>query len=100
MSREARPGVSSNRYKDPRLGDPLTRRQVQMLDMVHAGLENKEIAARSGISVKTVEALLALARVKAGRHNRVLLSLWWHDNREAELRKITVAWARQFEAAV
>lgn len=37
-----------------RLGLPLTPRQIQLMDLVKLGLENKEIAAKLGIETETV----------------------------------------------
>lgn len=48
----------------------LSQRETQALDLMRAGLTNKEIAQRLGISVNTVKKHLAHAFVKAGLRTR------------------------------
>jgi pimeloyl-ACP methyl ester carboxylesterase/DNA-binding CsgD family transcriptional regulator len=55
-------------------GDPtdprLTPRQVQVLQMVRAGLSDKEVAGRMGLSARTVQKHLELAFRRLGVRNR------------------------------
>lgn len=48
----------------------LTRRQAQMVGLVRAGLTDREIAARTGLSPRTVQKHLQLAYRKLGVTNR------------------------------
>jgi len=48
----------------------LTSRQAQMLELVRAGLTDREIAARTGLSPRTVQKHLQLAYRKLGVKNR------------------------------
>jgi len=56
------------------MGQPLTRKQKQVCDLVTRGLGSKEIAARLGIGPRTVEGhRLAIYR-KMGVNNAVQLT--------------------------
>jgi DNA-binding CsgD family transcriptional regulator len=49
----------------------LTPRQAQVLDLVALGLPNKEIAARLGLTIRSVKNLLHSAYAALGATNRV-----------------------------
>ena len=49
----------------------LSTRETQVLRMIAQGYSNKEIAARMGLSVKTIETYKARAVEKLGMHSRV-----------------------------
>ncbi len=54
----------------------LTDREREMLELLRQGLSNKEIADRSGITVKTVKAHLSSLFQKIGVLDRVQAALW------------------------
>ena len=54
----------------------LSLRERQVLLFVSSGAQNKEIAARLGISLSTVKAHLLRVSKGLGAHNRVELTLW------------------------
>ena len=83
MKREARPGVFSNSYQEPKAGDALTPRQIEAADLLCEGLTYHEIAARMGCSQKAVERHLQLAYMKAGVTRAVPFGIWWVRQREA-----------------
>jgi DNA-binding NarL/FixJ family response regulator len=51
-------------------GEPLTPREVQVLELLAEGLSNKTIAARLGISDQTVKFHIASLSAKLGAANR------------------------------
>jgi DNA-binding NarL/FixJ family response regulator len=55
--------------------DALTDREKQVLNMLVAGLSNKEIGAPLGIAERTVKAHIARMMRKVGAHNRIELSV-------------------------
>jgi DNA-binding CsgD family transcriptional regulator len=56
---------------------PFTRREHQVLELVSQGCTDKEIAARLGISRKTVEAHLQRIFMRHGLHNRAsAIAIW------------------------
>lgn len=58
----------------------LSYRELQVLRYVVAGLANKEIAARMGISEKTVEFHITNIKEKIGGSSRVGLAMWGKAN--------------------
>jgi len=54
----------------------LTGREEEVAIRVAAGLQDKQIAAALGISVKTVEKHMGSIFRKTGMHNRVMLAAW------------------------
>ncbi len=58
-------------------GDPLTRRETQVMELLVRGATNREIASSLVCAVKTVENHVSNIMVKAGLGRRVLLALWW-----------------------
>ena len=59
---------------------PLSRREVEVAQLVAEGLRNKEIAARLFIDEKTVERHLDNINKKLGIHSRVELANWVRDH--------------------
>ena len=53
-----------------RQGDPITRRQRQVVSLIAAGFSNAEVAQRLGISPRTVKAHSDTLRVKLGVSRR------------------------------
>jgi DNA-binding NarL/FixJ family response regulator len=54
---------------------PFTNREQEVLELLVAGLSNKEIGSPLGIEVRTVKAHVAKLMRKVGVHNRVALSV-------------------------
>ena len=52
------------------IGDPLTPREIEVLELLAEGLPNKAIARRLGISDQTVKFHVASEAGKLGAHNR------------------------------
>ena len=63
-----------------RPGDALTTREREVLDLVGAGLANKQIARRLGISEKTVKAHLTRVFATIGVADRTQAALWAERN--------------------
>lgn len=62
--------VAADRGADEPLVEPLTAREVQVLELVADGLPNKAIAARLGVSDETVKFHLGSVFGKLGASNR------------------------------
>lgn len=58
-------------------GQPLTSRQVQVMELLVLGMNNGEIAKSMSISRKTVEMHVTNVMYKTGLGRRVLLALWF-----------------------
>ncbi|HET9830851.1 MAG TPA: response regulator transcription factor [Vicinamibacterales bacterium] len=74
-ARHAEPEVDAfvlapERTADEELQEPLTARELQVLEQLAAGLSNKAIAARLGISDQTVKFHVASITGKLGVTNR------------------------------
>ncbi len=54
----------------------LTRREVQVLELVRSGKTNVEIARALFIEIDTVKFHVRNIMLKTGVHNRVALALW------------------------
>ena len=57
-------------YVEPDYVEPLTDREIQVLELLAEGLSNKGIAARLGISDQTVKFHVASISGKLGTHTR------------------------------
>lgn len=57
-------------------GGPLTRREREIADLVAKGLTNRQIAAVTHISERTVETHVAHCLAKLGVHSRARLASW------------------------
>jgi DNA-binding NarL/FixJ family response regulator len=57
-------------YVEPGYVEPLTDREIQVLELLAEGLSNKGIAARLGISDQTVKFHVASISGKLGTHTR------------------------------
>lgn len=62
--------VSASRSNDALPQEPLTTREVQVLELLAEGLPNKAIAGRLGISDQTVKFHVASISGKLGARNR------------------------------
>ena len=62
--------VSGSRHKEARLTEPLTGREIQVLELLAEGLPNKAIAHRLGISDQTIKFHVASISGKLGARNR------------------------------
>ena len=72
--RIARDILSARREQRPE--PSLTDREREILELLREGLANKEIAARLGITVKTVKAHLSSLFQKIGVLDRTQAALW------------------------
>ena len=63
-------GEPENLDSEPLLVEPLTPREIDVLELVAQGLPNKAVAARLGISDQTVKFHLASISGKLGAVNR------------------------------
>lgn len=55
---------------------PITAREIEVADLVAAGLSNKEVANRLNISVRTAENHLLSVMNKLGLVNRAQVATW------------------------
>lgn len=74
------PSVRSRRGAD---GGPLTEREIQVASLVAEGLTNAQVAARLGLSPRTVEAHLDHIRDKLGVRSRTRIAVWLADRAAA-----------------
>ncbi|MFL6003266.1 MAG: ATP-binding protein [Nocardioides sp.] len=65
---------------------PLTRRELEVADLVADGLSNPEIAARLVISVRTAQGHVENILRKLGFNSRTLIAAWVTERRLAEER--------------
>jgi len=69
--------------KGPTRTAVLTQRELQVAELVKTGITNEEIAARLGLSKRTVDAHLDHVRAKLGVRSRVEIATWVTDQSEA-----------------
>jgi DNA-binding NarL/FixJ family response regulator len=62
--------LSRSRQREARLAEPLTGREIQVLELLAEGLPNKAIARRLGISDQTIKFHVASISGKLGARNR------------------------------
>ena len=68
----------------PREPSPLTKRELEVADLVADGLSNPEIAARLVISVRTAQGHVENILRKLGFNSRSLIAAWVTERRLAE----------------
>lgn len=61
---------------DPHVSNALSERELQILDLVAAGMTNQEIADQLAISKRTVDNHISNILNKTGTDNRVALVRW------------------------
>lgn len=66
----ARRGTVHGSREEDMLVEPLTDREIQVLELLAEGLSNKRIGARLGISDQTAKFHVASITGKLGAHNR------------------------------
>jgi DNA-binding NarL/FixJ family response regulator len=64
-------GVEARHHVSPTIGPPVTPRQAEVLFLIAAGLQNKEIARQLGLSVATVRNHVHNILVKLGVHSKL-----------------------------
>jgi DNA-binding NarL/FixJ family response regulator len=62
--------VAAPRQRETQLPEPLTPREIQVLELLAEGLPNKAIARRLGISDQTIKFHVASISGKLGARNR------------------------------
>jgi DNA-binding NarL/FixJ family response regulator len=61
------------------LGQPLTVREVQVIDLVAVGKANREIAHELHLGEGTIKAFVSIILAKTGKANRTCLAVWWYS---------------------
>lgn len=67
-------------YLAPEFGEPFTRRQTEIAELIAQALSNAEIAEVLCVGIKNVEAMARCCYMKAGARNRVAFAVWWFKN--------------------
>ena len=70
-------GVRHPPYLPPLLGQALTVREVQIVDLVADGKFNKEIAYDLHLGEGTIKQFVSTILAKTGMANRTSLAVWW-----------------------
>lgn len=78
----------------------LTAREINMLDCLLEGLENKEIAIRLQITEATVKVHMRGLFNKLGVKNRVQAALWWERQHVTRPPVDVAAVRRALQAAI
>lgn len=63
--------------RKPRIGGPLSEKELEVIALVAQDLADKQVADRLGCSQKTVEKHTQGARAKLGVRSRIGLTAWW-----------------------
>lgn len=63
---------------------PFSEREAMVAEMVWEADENRRIAERLGLSVKTIEGHIEHIKEKTGCRNRVEIALWWERGIQKE----------------
>lgn len=81
--------------------DHFTPREREILDLLTAGLSNKEIARRIGVGEGTVKVFVGSIMHKLAVHNRTQAALAWHrtNGGAVEVMEITSEEAARFASA-
>ena len=69
-------------------GKPLTFREKQVVDLVSAGLTNKEVASGLLLSEGTIKVYISRIFLKVGVSNRTALALWWVERKRQNLANL------------
>lgn len=72
----------------------LTAREIDMLECLREGLENKNIAIRLGLTEATVKVHMRNLFAKLDVRNRVQAALWW-DRRQDQRKEVLPALAAE-----
>ena len=64
-----------NNLREPAVVEPLSERELEILDLLAEGLSNREIAKTLSISERTVKAHISSILAKLGLRDRVQLAL-------------------------
>jgi DNA-binding NarL/FixJ family response regulator len=60
-------------------GQPLTRREAQICDLLTVGKFNKEIAYELHLHEGTIKTFISVILAKTGQPNRTALAIWWYS---------------------
>jgi DNA-binding CsgD family transcriptional regulator len=63
----------------PKAGTPMTRREIQVIELVARGMTNGQIGDRIGISVHTVKFHMDRLLAKLNAPNRVCAAVIWSE---------------------
>lgn len=74
---------------DRRRGDGLRPVEIDIVGLVAAGLSNRQIGQRTGLSPKTIEVYLSRIYAKTGHRSRVELAVASRDGQLTGLRSVT-----------
>lgn len=69
--------VKGYKGKEAKLGDSLTIRDKQVIELIRFGKLNKEIAHELHIGEGTVKVYVSRIFIKTGMANRTILAVWW-----------------------
>ena len=72
-----RPKINPPRDVISLFGKPLSHREVQIVDLVAAGMLNKQIAHELRLEVGSIKTFVSIILAKTGMANRTSLAVWW-----------------------
>ena len=67
--------------RDPGLREPLSSRELKILELAVEGLTNREIGDRLGLAEQTIKNNVTQLKKKLGTRTRVALVLWALEHR-------------------